>query len=117
LARTVLYRRVERKVMLKITAIDRGDQRMLVLEGKLVDPWLTELEKSWDEVQRVSKPQKVQIDLKDVTMISQDGENLLFQMMREGATFNCCRGVLTKHVVQQLERRREEQSGKDRSQP
>jgi ABC-type transporter Mla MlaB component len=95
--------------MLKITALDNGEQRTLVLEGKLVEPWVTELKNSWIELRHASEPQEVLIDLKDVTAISQTGENLLFQMMREGATFNCCRGVLTRHVVRQLERRRQEQ--------
>ena len=97
--------------MLKITTTSNGGQRTLVLEGQLVDPWVTELEKSWTEAQQMIEQGKVRVDLKDVTAISQHGENLLFQMMCEGATFNCCRGVLTKHVVKQLERRRQEQGG------
>ena len=99
--------------MLKITTTNNGNQRTLVLEGTLVDPWVTELERSWTEAQHMVEQGKVRVDLKDVTAISQRGENLLFQMMCEGATFNCCRGVLTKHVVKQLERRRQEQ-GRDR---
>lgn len=100
------------KHMLKITAMTSGKQRKLVLEGKLVDPWVTELKKSWTDLQLQTQPEQIEVDLKDVTAISQQGENLLFQMMSEGATFNCCRGVLTRHVVRQLERRRVEQSGK-----
>ncbi|HEX2330819.1 MAG TPA: hypothetical protein VHN74_19000 [Candidatus Angelobacter sp.] len=102
--------------MLKITTKDYGDQRTLVVEGKLIDPWVGELEKSWTEAQRMVEQGKVRIDLKDVTVISQHGENLLLEMMREGATFNCCRGVLTRHVVKQLERRRGEHARKDRRQ-
>jgi ABC-type transporter Mla MlaB component len=100
--------------MLKITTTNSGTQRTLTLEGQLVDPWVGELEKSWTEAQHMDELRKVRVDLKDVTAISQQGENLLFQMMCEGATFNCCRGVLTRHVVKQLERRREEQARKDR---
>lgn len=103
------------KHMLKITAMANGKQRRLVLEGRLVDPWVTELEKSWTDLQLQTSPGEIQVDLKDVTAISQQGENLLFQMMREGATFNCCRGALTRHVVSQLERRREEQDRKGRA--
>lgn len=98
--------------MLKITAVDGQDQRTLVLEGRLVEPWVTELQKNWDEVQRASGAQHVLIDLKDVSAISQSGEELLFQMMTQGATFRCCRGVLTRHVVKQLERRRREECRK-----
>jgi hypothetical protein len=92
--------------MLKITAIDNGHQRTLVLEGRLVDPWVSELERSWTEAQLANGVRTVVIDLKDVTAISQHGENLLFQMMADGATFNCCRGVFTKHVLRQLQHRR-----------
>ena len=99
--------------MLKITTTNNGSERTLVLEGTLVDPWVTELERSWSEAQMVEQG-KVLVDLKDVTVISQHGENVLFQMMCEGATFNCCRGVMTRHVVKQLQRRREEQVRRDR---
>jgi len=102
--------------MLKITAIDTEYRRTLVLEGRLVDPWVSELERSWVEAQRAKGARTVVVDLKDVTAISQHGENLLFQIMADGATFNCCRGVLTKHVLQQLERRRETHSRKESDQ-
>ena len=85
-----------------------------MLEGQLVDPWVTELEKSWTEAQHRVEQGRIRVDLKDVTAISQHGENLLFQMMCEGATFNCCRGVMTRHVVKQLERRRLKQAKRDR---
>jgi ABC-type transporter Mla MlaB component len=96
--------------MLKITATDSEHQRTLVLEGKLLDPWVAELERMWGEAHQAER-RKIVVDLKDVTAISQRGENLLYRMMAEGATFLCCRGVLTRHVVQQLERRRESQKG------
>jgi anti-anti-sigma regulatory factor len=91
--------------MLKITAIDNEQKLTLVLEGKLVDPWVAELERSWTEVQHANDRRGIVVDLKDVTVISQRGENVLFQMMSEGATLNCCRGVLTRHVLEQLKRR------------
>jgi hypothetical protein len=89
-----------RKQMLKITAIEREGQRTLVLEGRVADPWLPELEQIWDSV-RVDGS-NVLIDLKDVTSISDRGETVLRQMMVDGAKFNCCRGVLTRHVVRRL---------------
>jgi hypothetical protein len=98
--------------MLKITAIDGDHQRTLVLEGALVEPWVIELEQSWADAQQGDRARAVVVDLKDVTAISQRGENLLYQMMTGGATFQCCRGVLTKLVLRQLERRRGVQSRK-----
>ena len=100
--------------MLKITTTNNEGQRTLTLEGQLIDPWVSELAKSWSEAQRMVEQGRVCVDLKDVTAISPHGENLLFQMMCEGATFSCCRGVLTRHVVSELERRRVEQARNDR---
>ena len=33
--------------MLKISVIDRRTERWLVLEGKLIAPWVTELRSAW----------------------------------------------------------------------
>jgi hypothetical protein len=88
--------------MLKITSLIRAGHRTLVLEGKLTDPWLAELERTWIEARRLNSSATVAIELKDVTAISEKGELLLRQMSAEGAKFTCCRGIFTKHVVKQL---------------
>ncbi len=71
-----------------------------------MEPWIGELERSWAEAQHARADRSVVIDLKDVTAISERGEDVLYEMMTGGAKLHCCRGVLTKHVLQQLERRR-----------
>jgi hypothetical protein len=107
LAPTLPYIDRETKAtMLKITTIDSASQRTLVLEGKLVDPWVAELEKTWHEARRQPEPRRLVIDLENVTVISQHGENVLFQILSDGAQF-CCNGVLTKHVLQELTRKRD----------
>ena len=98
--------------MLKITAVDDNHTRTLVLEGQLIDPWISELERSWSEARMSIRAPSIVVDLKDVTTISQHGENVLYRMMAEGVQLNCCRGVLTKHVLQQLKQRCKAQSRK-----
>lgn len=88
--------------MLKITAIDNKDQRTLIVEGKLVDPWVAELERLWSEAQTAEGIRSIAIDLKDVTTISERGKAVLNRMLGQGAQVRCCRGVLTKHVVRRL---------------
>ncbi|HWR15356.1 MAG TPA: hypothetical protein VN577_11025 [Terriglobales bacterium] len=90
--------------MLKITSFMRAGQRTLVLEGKLTDPWLAELERTWREIRQLNEKTKVLIELKDVTDISVKGELLLRHMKTEGAQFSCCRGIMIKHLVKQLAR-------------
>jgi hypothetical protein len=44
------------------------------------------------------------VDIRNVIAISQEGTDILLEMMNEGARF-VCGGVLNRHVVQQLTRK------------
>ena len=41
------------------------------------------------------------IDVKSVVAISEDGENVLLELLKAGACFRCA-GVFTKHVLKRL---------------
>lgn len=90
--------------MLRISVTDSRTERRLVLEGKLIAPWVAELRTAWKAANRESEDRALVVDLENVTAMSQEGENALLELMGEGARFRC-RGVLTKHVIQQLRRR------------
>ena len=90
--------------MLKISIIDTSAQCRLVLDGKLIAPWVTELKKTWKTLGADLGEREFVVDLGDVTFISREGENALLELMRYGAKFQC-RGVFTKDIVQQLTRR------------
>ena len=89
--------------MLKISTIDSPIQRRLVLEGKLVEPWVSELKRCWHIAAEGLEGRKVVIDLRNVTVISQEGQNALSALMSEGAKF-ACEGIHNKHVLKQLRR-------------
>jgi hypothetical protein len=90
--------------MLKISIVDGTNQRRLVVEGKLIGPWAAEL-RSACEVARADRPAAgLLIDMKNVTAISQEGENVLLELMKAGVKFRC-RGVFTKQVLKQIARR------------
>jgi hypothetical protein len=90
--------------MLKISVIDSRTERRLLLEGKLIAPWVAELRTAWKAANGGLEGRALVVDVGNVTVISQEGENALLELMSEGAKFRC-RGVLTKHVIQQLTRR------------
>lgn len=90
--------------MFKLSVVETNVQRKLVLEGKLVSPWTEEVENSWRRAQEHLDGRKLVVDLVNVTVISRDGENTLFNLMRDGARFTCG-GVLTKYLLRQLARR------------
>jgi hypothetical protein len=89
--------------MFRISIIESHNQRRMLLEGRLVPPWTAEVEDAWKRAGEHLQGRKLVIDLKDVTLISRDGEHTLFKLMKEGAKFSC-EGVFTKHLVKKLAR-------------
>jgi len=97
--------------MLKISIVDTSEQCRIVLEGKLIGLWATELKKTWRALAADLGGREFVVDVGDVTFISREGENALLELMRHGAEFQC-RGVFTRHIVEQLARRHQSQ-GRD----
>ena len=56
--------------------------------------------------ERTFKTCELVIDLKNLTAISQEGENVLLELINERVKFPC--GVFTEHVLNQLARRTQE---------
>jgi hypothetical protein len=90
--------------MLKISVVESRTERRLVLEGKLIAPWVAELRTAWKAANGEITGLQLVVDLKNISVISQEGENALLEFMSEGAKFRC-NGVFAKHVVQELRRR------------
>jgi hypothetical protein len=90
--------------MLRISAIDTRFKRKLVLEGKLVEPWLGELREVCRNASETLEGRKLVIDLTDVTVIGCEAESTLSELMQQGAKFSCG-GVLIKHLLKRLARR------------
>jgi hypothetical protein len=90
--------------MFKISITDTPCKRTLVVEGKLVPPWTAELQNASREASHDLQGRKLTIDLSNVTVISPEGEDTLFELMREGAKFSCG-GVLTKYLLKRIARR------------
>lgn len=90
--------------MFKISVIENRNQRKLTLEGKLVAPWTTELRTACEKARADLRERELVIDIKQLTAISQEGENLLLELLKGGVSFRCG-GVFSKHVVAELNRR------------
>ena len=90
--------------MLKISIVERRKQRRLVVEGRLVAPWSDELKAAYQRARSGLDGRELAIDLKNVTTISQQGENLLLELMKQGVRFRGC-GVFTNQILKQLGRR------------
>jgi hypothetical protein len=62
------------------------------------------LRKTWSSAGNALEGRGLVIDLTNATVISREGENAIFDLMKEGAKFSCG-GVLTRHVLKELARR------------
>jgi hypothetical protein len=91
--------------VLKITILENRTQRRLVLEGMLVAPWTTELRIAYERARTELNDRELVIEIRHLTAISQEGENLLLEFMNEKVKFRSY-GVFTKYVLSQLARRK-----------
>ena len=90
--------------MLKISLVDDARQRRLIVEGKLIAPWAAELRSACEKARADLHGRELVIEMKHVTTISQEGENVILELINGGIRFRC-HGVFTKHVVKDLTRR------------
>lgn len=86
--------------MLKITITETPAERMWIVQGRLVGPWVSELRATWRRWGRRDK-RTCLIDLNDVTFIDKSGERLLRAMSKKGAKLTA-NGVYIKHLLEQL---------------
>jgi anti-anti-sigma regulatory factor len=87
--------------MLKITIVDAPQEQKLVLEGRLIEPDLAELESTWRKARTALGTRKCVVDLRNATFIDENAERILLDMQREGAQF-IAYGVFTRHQLEQL---------------
>jgi hypothetical protein len=90
--------------MLKISIVESRSQSRLIVEGKLVAPWITELRTACEKTKADLRGRELVINVKNLTVISQEGENLLLELMKDGVRFRSG-GIFTKHVLAELNRR------------
>src|SRR5215469_15922950 len=90
--------------MVKISVTDTSTQCRLVLKGRMVGTGVTELRTIWALLNAELGSRALVIDIKDVMLISQEGENVLLQLINHGAKLRP-EGVLAKGLLCQLARR------------
>jgi len=90
--------------MLKISIIDSRTHRRLVLEGKLVGPWADEVRPAWERAKAELGGRELVVEVKNLIVINQAGENVHLELMREGVKFRGC-GVIARQILKELARR------------
>lgn len=89
--------------MLRITIIEDPAEQRWILQGRLIAPWVAELETSWKEHGQFGARRCV-VDLTDVTLVDRRGEQVLRAMRRAGAEL-IASGVFLRHLVEDINSR------------
>ena len=92
-----------------ISIADTPSRRTLIVEGSLTGAWVAELSTTWRNANQELGGRKLVIDLCNLTVISHEGEDAIFNLMKKGAKFSCG-GVLTRYVLKQLARKKQQES-------
>jgi hypothetical protein len=90
--------------MLKISIVDSGAERRLVLEGALIPPTLMDLRTAWLRACAGRQGRRIVLVFRNVTQISAEGEAALWELMNRGVRFSSG-AVPTRHGLQQLVRK------------
>ncbi len=88
--------------MLRIYIYEDQPVTHLVLEGKLVGPWVKELEQCWEIAYAKDPTKSMLLDLAVVTFIDLEGRALLRRMRRNGVKL-ISHGVLIDALVAEIE--------------
>jgi hypothetical protein len=89
-----------RVCMLKISVVEGPRQRRMILEGKLIVPWVAELTAAYEAARANLNGRELIVDLTSLTAISPEGECVLLELMNQRVKFQC--GVFMKEVLRQL---------------
>ena len=88
--------------MLRIYVHDQVPMTSFVLEGKLVGPWVKELENCWETALVACPSRTMLVDLADVSFIDSDGRALLARMREKGVRL-LSTGVLINAIVAEID--------------
>ena len=91
--------------MLRITIAETLSEQRWMLEGRLVQPWISELKSTWAKTEIARRERKCVVDLTGVTFIDKSGEKALAELSKEGAELIAA-GIYTRHVVRNIERKK-----------
>jgi ABC-type transporter Mla MlaB component len=97
--------------MLRIFIHDQVPVTSFVLEGKLIGPWVKELEKYWESMEATNASRTMLVDLADVSFIDAEGRALLARMRQKGVRL-LSTGVLINAIVAEIDAEQRKNSAK-----
>jgi hypothetical protein len=95
--------------ILKISLVEGPRRCRLIVEGKLIAPWVAEFTTACEKSIGDLHGRELIVDLRNLTAISPEGQSVLLQLMREKVKFQC--GIFMKELLRQLARKSRTREG------
>src|SRR5262245_21682422 len=89
--------------MLRITTHNEDAATVFVVEGKLIGPWVQELEKCWQVAVSVEPHSPILVNLAKVTFIDDIGKQLVARMRRSGVRLTGA-GLIAEYICSEIEK-------------
>ena len=89
--------------MLRITVVETLTEQKWTLEGRLVQPWISELKSAWMKTETARRERKCVVDLTGLTSIDKNGEKALAALFKEGAEL-IATGCYIRHLIDKIAR-------------
>ncbi len=90
--------------MFKMTVTDEDNERTLLVEGTLTGPFVEQLRSTCRRMYLAPLGRQLVLDVRNLSVISQEGENLLLELIAENVKLRC-QGMFTRLVLNRLARR------------
>jgi anti-anti-sigma regulatory factor len=87
--------------MLRTMITDTPFEQKWVLQGRLCKQWAADLKERWESTRSEREGRKCTIDLEDVTSVDAGGEDVLLEMVADGAALFATRAYM-KHILESL---------------
>ena len=91
--------------MLRLRTQSRPGETILVLEGRLTEPWVDELARCWARLREENHAAPIRVDLEGVTFVSAAGKALLARLHDDGALLTA-RACMTGTIIEEIVNRR-----------
>ncbi len=88
--------------MFRIHTQPGAESTSFTIEGKLMGPWVTELEKCWRDEINAEPSKPIVVNLAAVSFVDASGRDLLSRMHQQGARL-VARGCLMKMLIEEIE--------------
>jgi hypothetical protein len=106
LARQMPYSRVWRRMsqqVLRITIEENSEAMVLKLEGRLTGPWVTELDRLWEETKPARADRKFALDLRATTFADAEGIRSLREIYRQTSAAILTATPWTQYLAQEIQ--------------